>query len=79
MDHYKEWKVYKQCFPVVFTDAKIVLVVKTELDHVVVELQPQLVVLRVIEELGGDLLRDDLGSDVVLVHTNISFSAKSDY
>ena len=58
-----------QCIPIVLADSEVVLVVKAELDHVVVELESQLVVLRVIKELGRDLLRDDLGANVVLGNT----------
>ena len=58
-----------QCIPIVLADSEVVLVVEAELDHVVVELKSQLVVLRVIKELGRDLLRDDLGANVVLGNT----------
>ena len=58
-----------QCIPIVLADSEVVLVVEAELDHVVVELESQLVVLRVIKELGRDLLRDDLGANVVLGNT----------
>ena len=58
-----------KCFPIVLANGKVVLVVEAKLDHVVVELESQLVVLRVIKELGRDLLRDDLGANVVLGNT----------
>ena len=35
-------------------------------NHLLVELELELVVLAVLEEPGGDLLGDDLGADVVL-------------